>query len=278
MERPAIALTVDVEEYYQATVFEGEIHRENWEEMPPRVEKNTLRVLDLLDEEQITGTFFVVGWVAVKYPGLVREIQTRGHEMASHGYEHQLVYQQGPDGFRDDIRRSKHILEDILGVEVRGYRAPTFSITPKTPWAHSILAEEGYRYSSSVYPIRHDRYGWPGFPSTPTKMTFEDGRDIWELPLSTANLGNIHIPFGGGGYFRIYPYWLSRLLLANSRREPVGLPIVYFHPWEVDSLQPRLPSGMLDRIRHSLGLRKFESKLRVLFKDFNFQPINEFLQ
>jgi len=263
-----LALTVDVEDYYHATSCEKAAPRSAWDAMESRITSNTRNVLDLLAECRARGTFFVLGWVAEKHPGVVRSISAAGHEIASHGYDHTLVYRQTPEEFRQDVRRAKRILEDTVSSPVIGYRAPTFSITARSSWAHRILAEEGYLYSSSVFPVRHDRYGWPEFGSRPKDLCFEDGLGIREFPLPFVEVGKALIPFGGGGYLRIYPFWMTKAFLRRALKDEENTTVLYFHPWEIDPRQPRLPLQALSRLRHYWGLGATEGRLRKILGAF----------
>ena len=277
MKRNRIALTIDVEDYFHVTSFEGQISRANWSKIPTRVEKNVYLILDILSEHCVTATFFVLGWIAVRHPELIGEIAGRGHEVASHGYDHQLIYRQSPEEFREDVRRAKTVLENITGNEVIGYRAPTFSITPRSQWAYSILGEEEYRYSSSVFPVHHDRYGWPGFGSKPSQIPINNGTSIWEFPLPFMKLGKALLPFGGGGYLRIYPHWVTSALMKHKSRDPENLVICYFHPWEIDPFQPRLKGSFFSRLRHYWGLGGCEKKIRKILKTFPTKPLSSYL-
>jgi polysaccharide deacetylase family protein (PEP-CTERM system associated) len=259
------ALTIDVEDYFQVEAFASAIDRNGWENLPRRVERNTGRLLDILGETKTQATFFTLGWIAQRHPALVQRIVREGHELASHGCDHVRVDTQSPEDFRADARRSKRILEDIGGVPVCGYRAPTFSIGSASTWAHSILAEEGYRYSSSVYPIRHDLYGTPGAPRT----AFAPLAGFLEIPLTTVRVAGVDLPASGGGYFRLLPYWLTSLLLRRARRANGSPGIFYLHPWEIDPEQPRQEAApVLSRFRHYLNLEQTEPRLRRLLGSF----------
>lgn len=268
--------TADVEEYFQVEAFAGYLDRNGWDVYPRRVEANTGKLLDLLAAHGVRGTFFVLGSVARAYPGLIRRIDGEGHEIASHGFDHVMLSQMSADDFRNDVRRSKTVLEDIAGREVRGYRAPTFSITPATAWAYRILLDEGFRYSSSVFPIRHDRYGWPSFGQAP-RITASNGLSvIWEVPLSVVRIGPLCLPFGGGGYLRAYPIALTRALFL--RRLKAGIPaIVYVHPWELDLNHPGITAPWLTRVRHFHGIPGMADKLERLFQSMRFDTMNRFL-
>jgi len=265
------ALTVDVEDYFQVEAFAGSIKREDWELKPRRVDKNTDRLLDIFAEAGVTGTFFTLGWVAQRHPELVKRIVAEGHELASHGSDHYRADQQTQEEFRRDVRRSKALLEDIGGVNVRGYRAPTFSIGSRTAWAYTILAEEGFHYSSSVYPIAHDLYGEPDAPRHP----FCPRPGFIEIPLTTVRIFGYNMPTAGGGYFRLLPYRLSRGALRKARQE-LGKPcIFYIHPWEIDPGQPRETSApRLSRFRHYCNLAHTEDRLRRLLRDFSWSRVD----
>lgn len=261
------AMTIDVEDYFQVEAFAATIDRNGWEGLPRRVERNTERLLDILAESDVQATFFTLGWVAQRHPGLVRRMVAEGHELASHGSDHVRADRQSPGDFRDDVRRSKRVLEDAGGVLVRGYRAPTFSIGRGSIWAHSILAEEGYQYSSSVYPIKHDLYGTPGAPRTP----FAPLPGMLEIPLTTVRLLGIDLPASGGGYFRLLPYPLTRQLLRHASRANRSPSIFYLHPWEIDPEQPRQNAApLLSRFRHYLNLGRTEPRLRRLLRNFSW--------
>jgi len=269
------ALTIDVEDYFHVSVFDGLIPRSQWSSLESRVCANTERLLDIIGETK--GTFFVLGWVAERFPALVRAIAAAGHEIASHGSEHRLVYDQTPSAFRDDVRRAKADLEAASGREVIGYRAPSYSVTPQSLWALDILIEEGYRYDASIFPIRHDRYGIPVSPRHPYTIHRPAG-SLLEAPASTTIVGPLNLPIAGGGYFRILPYWWTRwgVNRVNSlERQPA---IFYLHPWEIDPDQPRLKAGLLSRFRHYRNLHKTEERLRQLLADFQFAPMIQVLR
>ncbi len=274
------ALTIDIEDYFQVTAFEREISPDTWERHPMRVVDNTVRILDLLDEFSITATFFVLGWVAERQPGLVQEVQRRGHEIACHGYAHQLIYRQTPREFRADIVRAKTVLEDICGIAVQGYRAPSYSITNHSLWALDILLEEGFRYDSSIFPIAHDLYGIPGGKRFPHQIWTHAGK-ITEFPLSTypLRLGTWcgQFPIAGGGYLRLLPAALVKWAIQGINRKEQQPAIVYFHPWELDPDQPRIRSGLKSRFRHYLNLDRMEGKLRHLFGGLQFTTVSHVL-
>lgn len=272
------ALSVDVEDYFHVTAFEKCLDRSQWDGCPLRVGDNTARILDLFDEYRVTATFFVLGWVARRLPALVREIWRRGHEVACHGYGHELVYVIGPERFREDIRLAKSLLEDIGGVPVRGYRAPSYSITGASQWALEILAEEGFSYDSSIFPIVHDIYGIPGALRFPHRITTPSGC-LTEFPLSTFParvMGReVRIPVSGGGYLRMLPVRLIAKAIAAINRRECQPTILYFHPWEIDPGQPRIRAGLRSRFRHYTNLSRMEEKLRALLGRFTYAPVSE---
>lgn len=269
------ALSVDVEDYYQVSAFESVVRIDSWGQLESRVERNTQRVLDLLDNCNVKATFFVLGWVAERAPNLVRIISDRGHEIASHGYSHQLIYTQTRDQFRDETRRAKRVVEDIISQRIIGYRAASYSITAESLWALDILAEEGFEYDSSIFPIRHDRYGIPNHQRFFHILNGSGHLPIAEVPLSTVRIGGFNFPVAGGGYFRILPYMLTHramLYLNQVERQPA---VFYFHPWELDPDQPRIEACWLSRFRHYTNLRGMERKLRKLLGNFSFAPIRD---
>lgn len=278
-QAPAIvnAMTVDVEDYFHVSVFDGILPRSRWDALESRVAANTDRLLAIFAETGIRATFFVLGWVAERCPDLVARIAGQGHEIASHGSAHRLVYDMTPAAFRDDVRRSKAVLEEAAGVEVAGYRAPSYSITPRSLWALDVLIEEGYRYDASIFPIHHDRYGIPLSPRAPYRLQRESGA-ILEAPASAVRYGPLNLPVGGGGYFRILPYGWTRWGIARINRIEHRPAIFYIHPWEIDPDQPRLQAGLLSRFRHYRNLHETESRLRRLIADFRFGPMAAVLQ
>jgi polysaccharide deacetylase family protein (PEP-CTERM system associated) len=265
------AMTVDVEDYFQVQAFAHRIGRDDWNAYSLRVEQNTNRILDMFAEAEVKATFFALGWVAERAPGLIRRIVAEGHELASHGWDHTRVFTQAPEAFRADISRTRALLEDIGGVAVAGYRAATFSITTQTMWAYPILREVGYRYSSSINPIRHDLYGIPDAPRTPFYPA-TDG--VIEIPMTTVRLFGRNWPCAGGGYFRLLPKVLYRSGLGWVNRE--GIPgIFYFHPWEIDPGQPRVENvGLKSRLRHYTNLGRMERDLRALLHDFSWDRMD----
>jgi hypothetical protein len=259
-------MTVDVEDYFQVQAFADCIDRADWDGFPRRVEANTHRVLDLFARGGAKATFFTLGWVAERHPGLVRRIVAEGHELASHGWDHTRVDAQEAEAFRADIQRTKGLLEDIGGVAVNGYRAATFSIGARTPWAFRVLLEAGYSYSSSVNPIRHDLYGMPGAPRVPFHP---DRQGVVEIPMTTVRLGGRNWPCSGGGYFRLLPKALYRAGLRRVNGTDHQPGIFYFHPWEVDPGQPRIAgAGWKSRLRHYTNLSRMEPGIAGLLRDF----------
>lgn len=271
------AMSVDVEDYFQVSTFDGVIPRSTWEQMESRVCANTERLLDIFDEFGVRSTFFVLGWVAERHQGLVRDIASRGHELASHGYAHRLVYDQTPAAFREDVRRAKQLLEDTAGVSVGGYRAPSFSVTARSLWAVEILIEEGHWYDASIFPIRHDRYGIPGAPRH-LHLIQRDSGSLMEMPASTVRVGSVNLPIAGGGYFRILPYAWTRWGIGRLNRREREPAVFYLHPWEVDPAQPRIPIGRLGHFRHYRNLHKTETRLRRLLADFKFGTVAALLR
>jgi polysaccharide deacetylase family protein (PEP-CTERM system associated) len=259
------ALTCDVEDYFQVSAFEHLIDRSRWDELECRVPRNIDRTLELFAAAGAKGTFFTLGWVAERLPAVVRRITDAGHEIASHGMRHTRVWTQRPEEFRDDVTQAKHLLEDASGVKVRGYRAASWSFDDRTPWAHEILLEAGYEYSSSLYPISHDHYGVPDAPVRP----FYTKPGLLEIPASTARVAGRNWPAAGGGYFRLLPLAASLWLLRRAKRTN-GIPLVfYFHPWELDPGQPRIAGAdRRTRFRHYLNLHRFEDRLKVLLASF----------
>lgn len=263
------AMTVDVEDYFQVSAFERHISRADWDKIPHRVEANTNRVMDIFAAGGVKATFFTLGWVAERYPGLVKRIVADGHELASHGYSHIRATEQSPAEFFEDVTRTKKMLEDLGGVEVRGYRAASYSIGARNLWALDELARAGYVYSSSIYPVRHDLYG---MPEAPRFSFYPRGRDsILEVPVTTLQVGSAKLPCGGGGFFRLYPYALSRWALRHINNTDGRSGMFYFHPWEIDPDQPKqIGISARTRFRHYLNLSRMESRLQQLLKDFSW--------
>ena len=318
-------LTIDIEDYFQVYALSKVIQYEDWGNYQCRIERNTDRLLEILDHSiqhptlnthhsefkpptsaltpptAIHATFFVLGWIAERYPGLIRRIKEAGHEIACHGYAHQLVYSQSRDEFREDIRRSKAILENIIGSEVIGYRAPSYSITDQSLWAFETLVEEGFKYDSSIFPIRHDFYGMPNAPRFPFIISLNGNSNVKfsmvnienfaskrsdpqtsntliEFPISTVKLFGQNFPISGGGYFRLFPYSIVKRALTGINEKEQKPFIFYIHPWEIDFEQPRIPGLKLkSRLRHYINLDKTENKLKILLGDFQFSTIRQFL-
>jgi len=269
-------MTVDLEEYFQVSNFSHLHARSDWDAIPSRVEEPTLRLLDAFEASSTRATFFVLGWLAERHPRLLRTIAERGHEIASHGYGHELVYEIGPERFRADLRRARDAIQDATGVAVRGYRAPSYSITEDSLWALEILCEEGFRYDSSIFPIRHHRYGIPDFPRHPVRIALPGGNAIEEFPMTTWQLGPLRVPLGGGAYLRFLPASVFRFgvgrLVASG--EPTAL---YTHPWEVDAEQPRQEVGWKVQVNHYHNLHRTEDRVRALLGRFDFAPMSEVL-
>ncbi|MDX1735745.1 MAG: DUF3473 domain-containing protein [Halioglobus sp.] len=266
-------MTVDVEDYFQVSAFEAHIERGDWQDMPQRVDTNTRRVLDLFAEHNVQATFFTLGWVAERYPALVRAIAAGGHEVASHGWQHTRVNTQSPHLFREDVERTRKLLQDLSGQPVQGYRAASYSIGSSESWAWDELAEAGYRYSSSIVPIRHDLYGIPDAP----RFAFPaaDGRLV-EIPVTTLPIAGRNINCGGGGWFRLFPYAFSRWALGRVNQQDGQAGIFYFHPWEIDPEQPRPQGiGLKTRFRHYLNLGRTYGRLQSLLNDFNWGRMDE---
>jgi polysaccharide deacetylase family protein (PEP-CTERM system associated) len=270
------AMSVDVEDYFHVSAFDGVVPRSRWDTLESRVCANSERLLEIFHESEVDVTFFILGWVAQRFPELVRRITAAGHEIASHGFAHRLVYDLTPAQFRDDVRRAKDILESTSGVEVAGYRAPSYSVTPRSLWALDILIEEGYKYDASIFPIHHDRYGIPVSERQPYVIEREAG-SLHEAPASTIRWGPLNFPIGGGGYFRILPYEWTRWGIGRLNRIENRPAIFYLHPWEIDPSQPRLQGSRLSIFRHYRNLDKTEARLRELLKDFQFSTVRSLL-
>lgn len=267
------ALTVDVEEYFQVAAFERTIAKDAWDRSESRVEFSTGRVLDLFAAHGAKATFFVLGWIAERHPGLVRRIVAEGHELASHGYDHTRVHNLDPVQFREDVTRTKAILEDIGGTAVRGYRAPSYSINARNLWALDVLAEAGHAYSSSIYPIRHDLYGMPDAPRFPFRVRPDA---ILEIPVTTVQIAGRNLPCGGGGYFRLLPYGVFQWMLQRVNAVDGQPGLFYFHPWEVDPEQPRVAGAPLkSRFRHYLNLGSMHARLGRLLQDFRWGRMDD---
>ena len=261
------ALTIDVEDYFQVSAFAPYIQRADWDARECRVERNVGRILDMLAAQKTQATFFTLGWIAQRYPHLVRRIADEGHEVASHGYGHERVSDLTPEAFAHDIRTAKHLLEDIAGVAVTGYRAPSFSIGQGNLWALDVLQQEGYRYSSSIYPIQHDHYGMPDAP----RFAHRIRPDLIEVPPTTLRMFNRNLPSSGGGYFRLFPYAPSRWMLRQVNQNDQQPAIFYFHPWEIDAAQPRVAGiDARTRFRHYVNIPRMEQRLQRLLQDFQW--------
>jgi polysaccharide deacetylase family protein (PEP-CTERM system associated) len=274
---PAHILTVDVEDYFQVEAFARQVSRESWERRPSRVVENTQRVLDLFDQRQAKATFFFVGWVAARFPALVREVRARGHELACHSYWHRTVYSLSPQEFRDDTRQAKHVIEDAAGVAVHGYRAPSWSITKECLWALDILAEEGFTYDSSIYPIHHDLYGVPGAERFPYVHECRNGLRLKEFPPATLRLLGTNFPVAGGGYLRIFPEAYTELAFRRYENHYQERMVVYLHPWELDPSQPRIQGPLKSRLRHYTNLKRMHSRLSAVLERHRFVRFSDVL-
>jgi len=268
------AISIDVEDYFQVAALAESIKMSEWNSISPRVEENTHKILDLFDKYHVRATHFILGWVAERFPALVKEIANRGHEIASHGYSHQLIYNQTQEVFRQETNKSKNLLEDITGQEVLGYRAASYSITKKSLWALDILAEAGFKYDSSIFPVYHDRYGIHGSPKEPHILKTPNGQRLVEYPLSTYKIFGQTIPIAGGGYFRLYPFWLSRYFYrqVNKKQKPF---VFYLHPWEVDPGQPKVDVSWFSKFRHYNNLDQCEHRLSKLLSEFKFTTMKD---
>lgn len=269
------AFTVDVEDYYHVAAFSSTISRDNWDSMESHVVKNTQQMMELLSKANIQATFFVLGWVAERNKTLIKEIFQSGHEVACHGYSHELIYKQSPHEFRQETRKSKEILEDIIGKQIKGYRAASYSITKKSLWALDILGECGFEYDSSIFPVRHDNYGIVNSPRLPYMIKTKNGYPIKEFPLSTLKLFNYNLPVAGGGYFRLFPYAFTKLAFQSiNNSNPF---VFYIHPWEIDKAQPRIKANFFSRFRHYNNIDKCEERLARLLNDFKFTSMEKVL-
>lgn len=267
------AMSVDVEDYFQVSAFEKTVSRAEWGSITHRVANNTNRILDRFAENDVKATFFMLGWVAERYPELLKRIVSEGHELASHGYEHIRATEQAPKEFREDVTKTKMLLEDLSGEEVKGYRAASYSIGAINLWAIDELAEAGYRYSSSIYPIKHDLYG---MPEAPRFAFFHEGSQLLEVPITTVLLAGRKLPCGGGGFFRLFPYAYSRWAIHRVNKDDKQAAIFYFHPWEIDPEQPRFHDAPFrSRFRHYLNLDKMEKRLQVLMQDFTWDRMDK---
>jgi len=268
------ALTVDIEDYFHPNAMDGVVDPAQWDSLPPRVEANTYRILDLLSEHEVRATFFVLGWVVERWPHLIAEVARRGHEVACHGFAHRLVYRLGPAAFRADVTKARAAIEDAIGEPVTGFRAASYSIVTETMWALDVLIELGFRYDSSIFPIRHDLYGIPSFSRVPVRVRRPAG-EILEIPPSTVRVLGCNWPVAGGGYLRVLPYALTRRAIRRlNEREKIAA-MVYVHPWELDPDQPRLRARRRARVRQYTNLRAVEPRLRRLLREFRFAPIRD---
>lgn len=263
-------MTVDVEDYFHVSAFENTIDKADWNSLELRVEKNTYRLLELFEQKQAKCTFFTLGWVAERCPNLIKAIVEQGHELASHGYSHQRATIMTPEEFRADVYKSKQVLEDAAGEEIIGYRAPSFSFNDSNTWVYEILKELGFEYSSSTYPIEHDLYGVPNWP----RFIYERPEGIIEIPVPTTRKNEANTGIGGGGYFRLYPYWLSKRRIdgyLKTEKQPYSF---YFHPWEIDPEQPRVEGASLkSQLRHYLNLSRMEGKIKHLLDDYEWDTM-----
>ena len=270
------AFTVDVEDYYHVQSFADRIDPRDWDNHQSRVESNTHCVLRILEEYCVRGTFFILGWVADRFPRLVRDIQAAGHEIGCHGFWHRPIYHMTPEAFREDLLLGSKAIEEITGRPTVAFRAPSFSITKRSLWALDVLMEEGYRYDSSIFPVHHDNYGIPNAERFPHRIE-KNGRTLWEFPPTVHRVSKINIPVAGGGYFRLYPAWLSIRWLGGVNRRHQQPFVFYIHPWELDPDQPRLPGSVRSRFRHYQNLRSTKRKLCKLLESFQFGTLTESL-
>lgn len=270
------AMTVDVEEYFTVQNLDGVVSRDAWPAQPLRSDTQTRRLLDLFDHHGVKATFFVLGWVGERLPELVKEIHARGHEVAAHSYWHRLVFDMTPEQFREDLVRVKHLLEDLTGAPVRGYRAPTYSITQRSLWAHEILVDEGFEYSSSIFPVVHDRYGIPDYPRFPLLLNVA-GRPLWEFPLTTLPVAGKNLPVAGGGYLRLFPARAVAAALAHVNEREGQPAILYLHPWEIDPDIPKFRQSFLRDTRGYIGLSGMLGKLDLLCTLLEFGTVAEVL-
>jgi polysaccharide deacetylase family protein (PEP-CTERM system associated) len=271
------ALTIDVEDYFHVAAFAHHIDPSTWDSYPLRVDKNTNRILDLLGDRQVRATFFVLGWVAERCPDLIKRIDALGHEVGCHGYAHQAIYDGTYEDFEQDLRRAKAVIENIIGRALKSYRAPSFSITSRTMWALGVLAEEGFEYDSSIFPIAHDLYGIPDAPRFPYARVLDSEHIIKEFPPSTLRFCGMNFPFGGGGYLRLLPYRLTASAIRRLNEVETQPAMVYLHPWEIDPEQPVIPAPWPSRFRHYQNLDSTEWKLTRLLEDFSLSPMEQVL-
>jgi len=277
-QEPRYILSVDVEDYFQVEAFAGEIPRDDWDRWPSRVVANTRRTLDLCDDCGAKGTFFVLGWVAHKFPALIRDIAERGHELACHSFWHRPVCSLDAETFRADLRQACDAIAQASGVRVAGFRAPSWSITPTSRWAFDVLAEEGFTYDASIFPIHHDLYGYPGADRFPGRIATPGGGELIEFPSATVRFCGMNLPAGGGGYLRIFPFAFTTWALGRLAREDGRAVVTYFHPWEIDPDQPRIAAPWKSRMRHYTNLGSMESRLRRLLQRRRFQPFRDLIE
>jgi polysaccharide deacetylase family protein (PEP-CTERM system associated) len=275
---PSNLLTVDLEDYFHVEAFADRISMSSWSSFPARVRTNTERILQLLDHYHFRATFFVLGWVAERDPELIRQIANAGHEVGCHSYAHRRVNTLAPEAFRRDLRRARDTIEEAAGTKVLGYRAPTFSIGRENQWAFEILAEEGFLYDSSVFPISHDLYGFPEAPRFAYRVNLKSQRKLFEVPMSTVRIRGSNWPVGGGGYLRVLPMWYNQWGMRKIREKERQPCVLYFHPWEIDADQPRINGKWKSRLRHYTGLRSMESRLRTLFASGMYGPMIDFVR
>jgi polysaccharide deacetylase family protein (PEP-CTERM system associated) len=266
-------LSVDVEDYYHVEAFADRVSPLSWSDFPSRVRANTMRILQIFEEYGCRATFFVLGWIAERDPSLIRGIAKAGHEVACHSYSHRRVSSLSQEEFREDLRRARAVIEDAAGVRILGYRAPTFSIGRDNLWALEILAEEGFLYDSSIFPIRHDLYGFPGAPRFPHRLEFQSKRKLFEIPMTTVRIGGMTWPAGGGGYLRLLPMQYTRWAVRQIHEKEHQPFILYFHPWELDPDQPRIAGRWKSRLRHYVGLGAMERRLRELLSSGHYVPL-----
>lgn len=271
------ALTIDVEDYFHVQAFAGVISPESWGQYPLRVERNTYRLLDLLERRCTRATFFILGWVAERCPALMREICRAGHEIGNHGYAHQMITQADQKTFRNDLSRAKSVIEDQTGTKINSFRAPSYSITTKTLWALEILGELGFQYDSSIFPVRHDYYGIPNAPRFPHYRVLRTGQRVLEFPPSTLRVHTTNLPVAGGGYLRFWPYRVTAWSIRHINEQEHQPAMIYFHPWEIDPDQPRIAACWRSQFRHYQNLRTAEKKLSRLLDDFSWAPMSEVL-
>jgi polysaccharide deacetylase family protein (PEP-CTERM system associated) len=270
------AMTIDVEDYFHVSAFADVVSPASWDAYESRVCRNTERLLTLFESADVRATFFVLGWVADRFPRLIRDIHAAGHEIASHSYDHGLVYEKTPEEFRKDLQRARTAIEMAVGVTVRGYRAPSYSVTERSLWALDVLISEQYEFDASIYPVRHDRYGIPRWPRH-IQLLKRSGGDLWELPGSTVARLGVNLPMGGGGYFRLLPYWWTQAGITRLNAQEHRPAVFYLHPWEIDPDQPRLNGRALSRFRHYRNLELTEGRLRRLLKEFRFGTVSDVL-